>query len=106
VMIICPNCGAISFMEVEICDLCSKPFKLETSRPPAKKPRVKMSFKQFEAGKIKLNQLKKEWMEGIALEPPQKSQIKRLEIKIKKLRSELEDNIYLTMLFQPGKADY
>lgn len=95
----CASCGAMSFLEMEICDMCSKTFKTKPAPPPALKNR-KMSFKEFEATKIKLNKLKSQWGKCFYLKSIKN---KKLESEIRTLQEDLEANIYLTLLFQPGK---
>lgn len=95
----CVSCGAMSFVEMEICDMCSKTFKTAPSPPPALKNR-KMSFKEFESTKIRLNKLKYQWLKFFHLKSIKN---KKLESEIRTLQEDLEANIYLTLLFQPGK---
>jgi hypothetical protein len=89
----------MSFVEMAICDICSKTFKTKTNPPAALKNR-KMSFKQFESAKIRLNKLKSQWLKNFYL---QSIKNKKMESEIKILQEDLETNIYLTLLFQPGK---
>ena len=110
----CFSCGAKSFMPVEKCDICRKPFyppkairKTQTKPPPSKqnppeKRLVKMSFKEVEATKIKLNKLNEKYFKDIIKEPPP-SGLKTLKTKIDRLQTDLENNIQLVFLFQPAK---
>ncbi len=113
----CFSCGALSFMPAEKCDICRKPFyppkaigKTQTKAPrpklnPSKKRRVKMSFKEFEATKIKLNKLSEQYFKDIIKEPPPAG-LKVLKTKIDRLQTDLENNIHLVFLFQTGKGYY
>ncbi len=89
----------MSFLEMEICDMCSKTFKTKPAPPPALKKR-KMSFKEFEATKIRLNKLKFHLLDFYCFKSIKN---KKLESEIRILQEDLEANIYLALLFQPGK---
>ncbi len=106
----CFNCGAISFMPGEKCDICKKKFREQKAAPePTLKKslkvvkRRKMSFDEFEANKLKLNRLKEKWCKAV-IKRPLPSQLKRLETKINQLQTGLKNNIYPAFLFQPGRG--
>ena len=99
---ICGHCGAISFFPVDVCDLCkAKSPAIKMSKTTGKKKRSKMSFDEFEAGKVKLNRLKNESLKNLFKKRPP-AETKKLEEEIRALRKKLEDNIYLAFLFDPS----
>lgn len=109
----CFSCGSISFMPAEKCDICRKPFyppkakskEPRSKRKSSKKQRRKMSFREFEATKIKINKLNEEWVKGVIKEPPP-SGLGALKTKINRLQTDLENNLHLVFLFQTGKGYY
>jgi len=99
---VCHTCGQISFVDMEKCGWCKKPFKSKKQKKPArKKPsrRRNMNFEDFERNKRLLNKLNYEWMEALVLDPEPKALIKSLENKISALRQKLSDNIHLAFIF-------
>lgn len=100
----CSNCGAMTFLEIETCDVCSQPFPPSKEKPgpgPVSKQPRKMNVKEFEATKIELNRLKNELLLNIAMESPSKTKIKKLGSQINNLTAKLEANMPLALLFQP-----
>lgn len=89
---------------VEVCDLCGELAK-KSEPPQAASQKRKLSFDEFEATKRRLNRLRRKLMD-IWFDQPIPPDRAKLEADLKKTEKLLEDNIYLALLFQPGKADY
>lgn len=101
----CASCGVMAFLEMETCEMCSNAFKISVNKPTTLK-KQKISFKEFEAIKRKLNRLKYKLNTKNYLFPEAKNNHKKLEAEIQTLQDSLEANRYLTLLFQPGKTEY
>lgn len=101
----CASCGAMSFLEMEVCEICSKAFKSPVNETTIIK-KQKISFQEFEALKKKLNRLKYKLHKKNYLSPTGPTARKKLEAEIQTLQDILEANRYLTLLFQPGKEAY
>lgn len=89
--------------------MCSKPFKLlevvkkqPLPEPASGKPPLKMNFKEFEAGKRKLNRLWDNWAAMIDTNPESVSKIKKLRFEIDSLREGLEQNSHHALRFKIG----
>jgi len=120
---ICPECGAISFVEIELCDLCAKKparmrkkkkseakvvvrtAKQKKQKKPLKPPEktVTMSFDEFEEAKRRLVRLKHDWMLILFEEPPQPKKVKHFRNKIDALDADVFANIKHALNFDYRK---
>lgn len=103
----CASCGVMTFIEVKICDMCGLAFNVKTEISPrsALRQQRKMSFKEFEAAKVRLNKLKSEWFRDFDSQASEKTGFKKLETEIRSLQEYLQANIYLALLFQPDRQN-
>jgi hypothetical protein len=86
-------------MEVEVCDICSKPFKLQVKKKPPPTSGREMSFQEFENAKRLLNKLSEEYLRSVVCIPRPEAKLKKLKAEIKDIKAGLKANINLALNF-------